>query len=88
MPKSKHDLGKDGRTDLMCAIMEQDIELIETLIDSGADLEIRDKQGHNILYYAFADYFSQRKYQYYILEILYKYNILLLSLGFQCKLSN
>ena len=45
----------------MCAVIDQDVELIKALIDSGADLEARDRQGQTTLYHAFPDIPTQSK---------------------------
>ncbi|XP_005098323.1 ankyrin-3 [Aplysia californica] len=55
---SRHNSQSDqnkGLTDLMSAIVREDTELIKALIESGADLEARDRQGQNALYHAFPD---------------------------------
>ena len=44
-----------GRTELMNAIISEDLNLVEALLLTGADIEARDRQGQNALYYAFTE---------------------------------
>ena len=50
-----------GCTELMKAIANQDTDYVKALVESGAELESRDKIGQNALYYAFPEVFSPRK---------------------------
>ncbi|GFR78586.1 NACHT and Ankyrin domain protein [Elysia marginata] len=62
-----------GCTELMKAIVDQDVRLVKALVDSGADLETRDRLGQNALYYAFPESFSVTALQ--ILEYLIEQGI-------------
>ncbi|GFO45315.1 ankyrin repeat-containing protein [Plakobranchus ocellatus] len=47
-----------GCTELMLAVINQDVDYVHALVESGAELETRDKAGQNALYYALPEIFS------------------------------
>ena len=48
----------DGRTGLHCAVIGNSLSCVRTLVDAGADVNVRDYEGNTSLYYASSSIFT------------------------------
>ncbi len=46
-------LNKNGQTPLMMALSHQEYKIAKALLDLGANVNVKDKEGHNALYFVF-----------------------------------
>ncbi len=47
-----NDMDKNGRTSLNKAVQKGNIELVQFLVDNGARVDVRDKNGNDVIHYA------------------------------------